>query len=218
MLGEQGSFLFGRPPKRKAAKTEELVNALMLPVHVRVGLGLHRVISACAFLEPEGIDAAFTADGVTVIEKRFTFGRHTGVTLEPRATLVDFDPSTDRLTFNYSGQAPHMMQFILAKHLGLAEDNVRVISRDVGGSFGIKIHTYGDEIATAAAAKLLGRPVKFIADRMESFTTDIHARDHIIDAKIGVDGTGKIVGMAFDDITGIGPFSMYPRTSAIEAN
>lgn len=169
-------------------------------------------------VEGGDVDAAFAVEGVTVIEKRFTFGRHTGVTLEPRATLVDFDPSTDRLTFNYSGQAPHMMQFILAKHLGLAEDNVRVISRDVGGSFGIKIHTYGDEIATAAAAKLLGRPVKFIADRMESFTTDIHARDHIIDARIGVDATGKIVGMAFDDITGIGPFSMYPRTSAIEAN
>ena len=111
-----------------------------------------------------------------------------------------------------------MMQFIFAKHLGLREDNVRVISRDVGGSFGIKIHTYGDEVATAAAAKLLGRPVKFIADRMESFTTDIHARDHIIDAKIGVTEEGKIVGIEFDDLTGIGPFSMYPRTSAIEAN
>jgi len=164
------------------------------------------------------IDAAFAAAGVTVIEKRFTFGRHTGVTLEPRAAVAEFDPSSDRLTFHYSGQAPHMMQFIFAKHLGLSEDNVRVISRDVGGSFGIKIHTYGDEVATAAAAKLLGRPVKFIADRMESFTTDIHARDHIIDAKVGVAPDGTIVGIDFDDITGIGPFSMYPRTSAIEAN
>ena len=118
----------------------------------------------------------------------------------------------------YSGQAPHMMQVILSKHLGLPEENVRVISNDVGGSFGIKIHTYGDEIATAVAAKLLKRPVKFIADRYESFMSDIHARDHVVRARMGVAGDGAIVGIDFDDLTGIGPFSMYPRTSAIECN
>ena len=164
------------------------------------------------------IDAAFAAKNVQVVEREFRFGRHTGVTLESRGTVCDYDPAEDHLTVHYSGQAPHMMQVIFSKHLGLAEENVRVISGDVGGSFGIKIHTYGDEIATAAAAKLLKRPVKFIADRMESFMTDIHARDHIVRARMGVTPEGTIVGIDFDDITGIGPFSMYPRTSAIECN
>jgi len=164
------------------------------------------------------VEGAFKGDDVTVVERVFRFGRHTGVTLEARGTVCEFDPSTDQLTFHYSGQAPHMMQFILAKHLGLNEEDVRVIARDVGGSFGIKIHTYGDEIATAAAAKLLKRPVKFLADRNESFLTDIHARDHIVTARMGVTKAGKIVGLDFDDLTGIGPYSMYPRTSAIEAN
>jgi len=164
------------------------------------------------------IDSAFAADGVTIVSRDFIFGRHTGVTLEPRAVVVEFNPSEDQLTFHYSGQAPHMMQAILGKHLHLPEENVRVIARDVGGSFGIKIHTYGDEMATAAVAKLLGRPVKFAADRNESFLTDIHARDHIIKARMGVRSDGTIVGIDFDDITGIGPYSMYPRTSAIEAN
>lgn len=164
------------------------------------------------------IDAAFAADGVEVVEREFRFGRHTGVTLEARGTLCDFDPSEDQLTVYYSGQAPHMMQVIFSKHLDLPEENIRVISNDVGGSFGIKIHTYGDEIATAAAAKLLKRPVKFIADRFESFVTDIHARDHIVNARMGVKQDGTIVGIDFDDLTGIGPFSMYPRTSAIECN
>lgn len=164
------------------------------------------------------IDAAFAAKDVQVVEREFRFGRHTGVTLESRGTVCDYDPAEDHLTVHYSGQAPHMMQVIFSKHLGLAEENVRVISGDVGGSFGIKIHTYGDEIATAAAAKLLKRPVKFIADRMESFMTDIHARDHIVRARMGVTPAGTIVGIDFDDITGIGPFSMYPRTSAIECN
>lgn len=163
-------------------------------------------------------DAAFARDDVTVIERTFRFGRHTGVTLETRASVVEYDPSEDTLTCHYSGQAPHMMQYIFAKHLGLAEENVRVISNDVGGSFGIKIHTYGDDIATAAAAKLLGRPVKFVADRLESFLTDIHARDHVVHGRMAVTQKGKIEALAFDDITGIGPYSMYPRTSAIEAN
>ncbi|MEM7752473.1 MAG: xanthine dehydrogenase family protein molybdopterin-binding subunit [Pseudomonadota bacterium] len=164
------------------------------------------------------VDAAFAASDVTVVEREFRFGRHTGVTLEARSALAEYDPAEDRLTFHYSGQAPHMMQFIFAKHLGLPEENVRIIAEDVGGSFGIKIHTYGDEVATAAAAKLLKRPVKFVADRNESFFTDIHARDHIVRGRMAVTGEGKIAALAFDDITGIGPFSMYPRTSAIEAN
>lgn len=164
------------------------------------------------------IDAGFAGDGVTTIEREFRFGRHTGVTLESRGAVMAFDPSARQLTYYYSGQAPHMMQFILAKHLGLNEEDVRVVSNDVGGSFGIKVHTYGDEIATAVAAMLLKRPVKFVADRLESFLSDIHARDHIVKARIGVRADGEIVGIDFHDLTGIGPFSMYPRTSAIEAN
>ncbi len=164
------------------------------------------------------VDAAFARDDVQVVSRTLRFGRHTGVTLETRAAVAEYDPSEDRLTFHYSGQAPHMMQFIFAKHLGLAEENVRVVANDVGGSFGIKIHTYGDEVATAAAAKLLGRPVKFVADRYESFLSDIHARDHVVEARMAVDKAGKIVALDFDDLTGIGPYSMYPRTSAIEAN
>ncbi len=76
-----------------------------------------------------------------------------------------------------------------------------MICGDVGGSFGIKVHVYPDEVATAAIAKIMGRPVKFIADRLESFTTDIHARDHEITAKIAVDAEGKILAIDVDDWT-----------------
>ena len=76
-----------------------------------------------------------------------------------------------------------MMQNLFAKHLGLEEQQVRVITKDVGGSFGIKVHTYADEMATVALSKLLKRPVKFVADRLESFVTDIHARDHRVKAQ-----------------------------------
>ncbi|HSF64691.1 MAG TPA: xanthine dehydrogenase family protein molybdopterin-binding subunit, partial [Paracoccaceae bacterium] len=169
-------------------------------------------------IEVGAVDAAFADPAATVVERRFAFGRHTGVTLEPRAVIGDYDPSEDRLTMHYSGQAPHMMQAVLSRHLGVPEARVRVIAEDVGGSFGIKIHTYGDEIATLAASKLLRRPVKFVADRLESFLSDIHARDHRITARAAVDAQGRLTAVEIDDVTGIGPYSVYPRSSGIEGN
>ncbi|HJY19309.1 MAG TPA: xanthine dehydrogenase family protein molybdopterin-binding subunit [Xanthobacteraceae bacterium] len=162
-------------------------------------------------------DKAF-AESDAVVETTFVFGRHTGVTNEPRAIVADWNPGEQRLTVYQGTQAPHMTQDIFAKHLNLETHQVRVITKDVGGSFGIKVHIYADEMATAALAKLLKRPVKFVADRLESFVTDIHARDHRVKAKIGVKRDGTITAFAIDDLTGIGPYSVYPRTSGIEAN
>jgi aerobic carbon-monoxide dehydrogenase large subunit len=158
------------------------------------------------------------AEADAVVETTFVFGRHTGVTNEPRAIVADWNPGEQRLTVYQGTQAPHMTQNLFAKHLGLEEQQVRVLTKDVGGSFGIKVHIYADEMATVALAKLLNRPVKFVADRFESFVTDIHARDHRVKAKIGVNNDGAITAFAIDDLTGIGPYSVYPRTSGIEAN
>ncbi len=158
------------------------------------------------------------AEADAVVETTFVFGRHTGVTNEARAIVADWNPGEARLTVYQGTQAPHMTQNLFAKHLDLQEHQVRVVTRDVGGSFGIKVHIYADEMATAALSKLLKRPVKFVADRLESFSTDIHARDHRVKAKIGVTRDGAITAFEIDDLTGIGPYSVYPRTSGIEAN
>jgi aerobic carbon-monoxide dehydrogenase large subunit len=163
------------------------------------------------------VDEAF-AGSDAVVEADFIFGRHTGVTLEPRAVVADWNPAEARLTIYQGTQAPHMVQNIAALHLGLSESQVRVVCKDVGGSFGIKVHIYADEMATYALSKLLRRPIKFVADRVESFNTDIHARDHRCKGRIGVKRDGTITAFEIDDLTGIGPYSMYPRTSAIEAN
>ena len=167
--------------------------------------------------EEGDIEGAF-ADAHKVVSAQFSTARHTGVTLEPRSILVDWNRAENQMTAYHATQAPHMMQSVLAKHLDLPESRVRVICGDVGGSYGIKVHVYPDEVATAAIAKIMGRPIKFIADRLESFTTDIHARDHKISAKIAVDKDGKILGFDVDDWTAIGAYSVYPRTSAIEGN
>ena len=169
-------------------------------------------------LHDEGeVDQAFAASD-EIVEAEFIFGRHTGVTLEPRAVVADWNSAEARLTIYQGTQAPHMVQNIAALHLGLSEQQVRVVCKDVGGSFGIKVHIYADEMATYALSKLLRRPVKFVADRVESFNTDIHARDHRCKGRIGVKRDGTITGFEIDDLTGIGPYSVYPRTSAIEAN
>ena len=174
-------------------------------------LAFERVLDAGA------VDAAFAASD-EIVETEFVFGRHTGVTLEPRAVVADWNAAEERLTIYQGTQAPHMVQNISALHLGLDERQVRVVCKDVGGSFGIKVHIYADEMATYALSKLLRRPVKFVADRLESFNTDIHARDHRCKGRIGVKRDGTITAFEIDDLTGIGPYSMYPRTSAIEAN
>ncbi len=164
-----------------------------------------------------GVDAAFAA-AHAVVEETFHFGRHTGVTLEPRALIADYNKAEETLTVYYSGQSPHMMQGTLASRLQVQEHKVRVVCKDVGGSFGIKVHTYGDEMATCAASKIIGRPIKFIADRQESFVGDIHARDHSVKGRLAVDKDGKILALEIDDLTGVGPFSMFPRSSGIECN
>jgi len=182
-------------------------------IHASLGgnLAFERTLDAGA------VDTAF-AQADAVAEAEFIFGRHTGVTLEPRAVVADWRPGEQRLTVYQGTQAPHMIQNILALHLGLKEQQVRVVCLDVGGSFGIKVHVYPDEMATAALSKMLRRPVKYVADRLESFVTDIHARDHRVKGRVAVRKDGVITAFEIDDLTGIGPYSMYPRTSAIEAN
>lgn len=168
-------------------------------------------------LDTGGVDEAF-ARADTVVETTFEFGRHTGVTLEPRSQLADWNPAEQRLTVYHSFQAPHMMQDLYARQFDLPESSVRVVCKDVGGSFGIKVHAYPDDFATVALAMLCRRPVKFVADRLESFTSDIHARHHRVRGRIAATREGDILAFEMDDLTGIGPYSMFPRTSAIEGN
>jgi len=168
-------------------------------------------------LMTENFEAEFAKADV-VVEKVYEFSRHTGVTNEPRGILADYNPAENLLTVYQGTQTPNMMQDIFSRHLGIPESNVRVICKDVGGSFGIKVHVYPDEMATAAISVMLKRPVKFSADRIESFLTDIHAREHKVKIKLACTHQGDIIAFDMNDLTGIGPYSVYPRTSGIEGN
>ena len=160
-------------------------------------------------------DAAI-AGAAHVVEGSFTFSRQTGVPLEPRSVIADFDPGERRLTVYGTHQSPWLQQDILALHLGLPEHAIRVISPDIGGGFGIKLHVYGDEVAVAAISMLIGKPVKYVADRLESFVSDIHARDQTVTARIGVDAEGRLQGIDVDALTSIGAYSAYRRPAITE--
>ena len=168
-------------------------------------------------LDTGGVDEIFARADV-VVEDTFHFGRHTGVCPEGRAILADYNAAEHSLTVYHATQAPHMMQDIFSRHLNIPEANVRVIAKDIGGSYGIKVHVYADEMATAALSVMLRRPVKFLADRLESFLSDIHAREHRTRVRLACTKAGEILAFDLDDLTAIGPYSVYPRTSGIEGN
>jgi carbon-monoxide dehydrogenase large subunit len=168
-------------------------------------------------LDSGGVDDAF-ARAAHVVEQEFSFGRHTPVTLEPRAIIADYDPAADMLTVHHATQTPYQFQDLYSRHYGIPEARVRVIAPDIGGSFGLKLHVYHEDMAVVGLSMMLGRPVKFVADRIESFVSDIHARDHRVRARMALDASGEILAMDVHDLTAIGAFSTYPRTSVVEGN
>ncbi|MGB0554193.1 MAG: xanthine dehydrogenase family protein molybdopterin-binding subunit [Alphaproteobacteria bacterium] len=168
-------------------------------------------------VEAGDASAAFAAAHL-VVEERFRFGRHTGVSLEPRTILADYNPAEDSLLVHQSHQTPHQQQDLFSRLLGIPEHKVRVVCPDVGGAFGLKHHLHGDEITACVLSRKLGRPVKFVADRLESFLSDIHCRDHEITARMALNDEGQITAMEVDDLFLVGPYSQYPRSSIAEGN
>ena len=115
--------------------------------------------------------------------------------MEARGAAAAFDPATGSLTLWSSTQMAHSLMYAAAEMLGLAENRVRVITPDVGGGFGCKFLVYPEEIAISAASRMLGRPVKWIEDRLEHFLSAPQERDQQWDVEIAVDSEARILGI-----------------------
>ena len=116
--------------------------------------------------------------------------------IEPRAAIGDFNTGTGELTLYTTSQNPHVARLILTAFIQIApEHKLRVIAPDVGGGFGSKIFVYSEETAVAWASKRLGVPVKWTAERSESFLTDAHGRDHLSEAALAMDEEGHFLGL-----------------------
>jgi carbon-monoxide dehydrogenase large subunit len=145
-----------------------------------------------------------------VVEARFHQGRQTHAPLEPRGCLASWLPGEETLTFWHSTQIPHPMRSALAARLGIPESAVRVITPDVGGGFGQKIPLYREELATAAASRLLGRPVRWVETRRENLLAALHAREDIVDVRAAVRADGTILGLDVQILADFGAYAYFP--------
>jgi carbon-monoxide dehydrogenase large subunit len=145
-----------------------------------------------------------------VVEARFHQGRQTHAPLEARGCLASWTPGDETLTFWHSTQIPHPMRSALAARLGVPESAVRVITPDVGGGFGQKIPLYREELATAAASRMLGRPVRWIETRRENLVASLHAREDIVDVRAAVKSDGTILGLDVRILADFGAYAYFP--------
>lgn len=151
-------------------------------------------------------DAAFeNAHHVTTLE--FTNQRVIPNAMEPRSAIGHFEPATEKYTLYTTSQNPHLTRLLLSAFvLGLPEHKVRVVAPDVGGGFGSKIFHYAEEALVIWASKALGLPVKWTAERSESFVTDAHGRDHVSKSEMAFDADGKMVGLRSSTAANMGAY------------
>ncbi|HCS70351.1 MAG TPA: dehydrogenase [Rhodospirillaceae bacterium] len=140
------------------------------------------------------VDAAFR-NAAHVIRERYEPHRGTGHPMECRGVVAVYDLVSDAFRIWSSTQTPHNTQRAVIDMFGLAEDHVRVITPDVGGGFGPKNQVYPEELVIPAAARLLGRPVKWAEDRREHFLTTTQERDQVWDVAAAVDDDGRLLGI-----------------------
>ncbi|MGH6798762.1 MAG: xanthine dehydrogenase family protein molybdopterin-binding subunit, partial [Roseiarcus sp.] len=127
--------------------------------------------------------------------------------MEPRAAVGDYDSGTDTMTLYTTSQNPHVARVVLSAFIGLAPENkLRVIAPDVGGGFGSKIFIYAEETVCVWASRKINRPVKWTAERTESFLSDAHGRDHVSHGELAVDDTGKITGLRVNTVANLGAY------------
>jgi aerobic carbon-monoxide dehydrogenase large subunit len=180
-------------------------------VHLELGNNV-----AFDFSLEKGEPARAFAEADLVIEEELQFERQMAMTLESRGLIADFNRADGSLTVIHSHQSPFQMQEVFSRNLKIPEQNVRVIAPDIGGGFGMKLNLYTDEVAVAVCSMLLGRPVKFSVDRLESFLSDAHARDHRVKARIALKRSGEITAMEVDDIGAVGAYGMPMRFNVAE--
>jgi aerobic carbon-monoxide dehydrogenase large subunit len=139
--------------------------------------------------------AAHLEGAAHVVELEVDYPRQIVAFMEPRAALASWDPAADRYTLQAGCQSGHAIRGVLALILGVGEPALRVIVPEVGGGFGARNMVYPEFVLALFAAKALGRPVKWVAERSESFTTDAQARSQRLSGTLGLDAEGRFIAI-----------------------
>jgi carbon-monoxide dehydrogenase large subunit len=159
------------------------------------------------------VDTAFAA-APHVLRATFSHGRCAPTPLEPRGVVADWDGTT--LSVWASTQTPQILRAALAVALGLSESHVRVIVPDVGGGFGLKVHVFPEDVAVAALARVLRRPVKWIEERRDNLAAGSHAREQRVELQVASDRHGQVLALRARVLSDAGACHIYPLTQALE--
>ena len=146
-------------------------------------------------------DKADHVSEVTLINNRIVVNP-----IEPRSATSDFNKDDNHFTVYVESQGPHAMRERLAASLGVEKKQVKVITNDVGGGFGLKMMCFPEYIATMFASRSLNRPVKWTSTRSEAFLSDSHGRDHVTKASIAIDKKGHFLGVKVDTVAAVGAY------------
>jgi carbon-monoxide dehydrogenase large subunit len=150
-------------------------------------------------------EAMSKADHVTTLE--FVNQRMVANAIEPRSYIGAYDVANEKYTLYTSTQNPHLIRLLMCAFvLGIPEHKVRVVGPDVGGGFGSKAFHYTEEALVTWASKEINRPIKWTAERSESFLLDAHGRDHITKAEMGFDADGMIVALRVKTFANLGAY------------
>ncbi|MGB8042353.1 MAG: xanthine dehydrogenase family protein molybdopterin-binding subunit [Pseudolabrys sp.] len=151
------------------------------------------------------VDAAF-GKAAHVVKHRFVINRVTAACMEPRGAVGVYLPAEDRYIIHSPVQRAHPYRNEIARVLNVAESKMRVISAEVGGSFGMKTPVFNEAPLTLLASKLTGRPVKWMSTRTEAFLSDAQARDNVTEAELALDSDGNFLGLRVKTIAAIGAY------------
>jgi len=152
------------------------------------------------------MEAAF-AGAARVVKFETTNNRLVPNAMEPRAAIGEFDPHSGDYTLYTTSQNPHVIRLLMGAFvLHIPESKLRVVAPDVGGGFGSKIYHYAEEAIVTWAAAKVKRPIKWVAERSESFMSDAHGRDHVSTAELALDASGKILGLKVHTLANMGAY------------
>lgn len=176
------------------------------------------VLLDVSMFDTPGVDDAFEAASGQgcVIDIVTKSGRQNALPLETRGVVASWDDRDEQLLVQICTQVPHQVRTVLARSLRLPERTVRVTVPDMGGGFGQKCVVGREEIAVAAAARRLDRPVKWIEDRREALTAGFLAREQRYHTRAAFDPDGRITALDVDIVCDMGAYSCYPFTAGIE--
>ena len=165
--------------------------------------------------EPDEAFARAIADGGSIVSETFRQHRVANAPLEGHVGLAEYNLGTGELVYRTANQNPHALRHHLAAILGLGAHRVRVLCGDIGGSFGQKAYPHREDVVLCATSRMLGRPVRWIADRRENLIAGGHARDDVVDVELALSSSGDLVAARVRMTVDVGayPLVTLPATS-----